>query len=45
MGVDDLYEQLILLCEVRGELSPEGNTRVEERILEIKTQIENLENA
>lgn len=38
-----LYNDLMCLCEVRGELSAEDNARVEERILSLQLQIERLE--
>jgi len=44
-NLGDLYNDLICLCEVRGELSPEGNARIEERIAEIQKQINELENS
>lgn len=39
----NLYNELMCLCEVRGELSPEDNARVEARIAALQTQIEKLE--
>jgi hypothetical protein len=41
--VGNLYNELMCLCEVRGELSPEDNARVEDRILTLQLQIEKLE--
>jgi len=41
--VGNLYNELMCLCEVRGELSPEDNARVEDRILKLQLQIEKLE--
>jgi hypothetical protein len=43
--VGNLYNELMCLCEVRGELSPEDNARVEARIAALQTQIEKLEKA
>jgi hypothetical protein len=43
--VGNLYNELMCLCEVRGELSPEDNLRVEDRILALQLQIEKLEKA
>lgn len=37
--LDDLYEELALLCEVRGELDDEANARTESRIAEINREI------
>ena len=34
--INDLNEEMISLCEIRGELSDDDNTRVENRINEIK---------
>lgn len=42
MSYDDLMNDLMCLCEVRGELSPEDNARVEARIQEIQKQLEEL---
>ena len=41
--VGNLYNDLMCLCEIRGELSAEDNARVEERILSLQLQIEKLE--
>lgn len=43
--LDGLYNEMMWLCEVRGELSPEDNARVEERIVALQFQIEKLEKA
>lgn len=43
--VGNLYNELMCLCEARGELSPEDNLRVEDRILALQLQIEKLEKA
>jgi hypothetical protein len=40
MDRDGLINELVCLCEVRGELSPEDNTRVEARITEINAMLE-----
>lgn len=42
MSYDDLMNDLMCLCEVRGELSPEDNEFVEARIQEIQKQLEEL---
>ena len=39
----NLYNDLMCLCEIRGELSADDNTRIEERILVLQLQIEKLE--
>jgi hypothetical protein len=41
----DLYNEMMCLCEVRGELSPEDNARVEARLAALQLQIEKLEKA
>lgn len=41
--INCFMEELIMLCEVRGELGPEGNAITEERILEVKKEIALLE--
>ena len=41
--VGNLYNELMCLWEVRGELSPEDNARVEARIASLQLQIEKLE--
>ena len=41
--VGNLYNELMCLCEVRGELSPEENARVEARIASLQLKIEKLE--
>lgn len=37
--IDGLMEELIMLCEVRGELGPEGNAITEERIATVEREI------
>ena len=41
----NLYNELMCLCEIRGELSAEDNARVEDAILALQFQIEKLEKA
>lgn len=36
--LNDVVEELILLCEVRGELEPEVNARNERRIAELNAE-------
>lgn len=38
-----LMEDLIMLCEIRGELDDESNAKTEKRIAQIQKQIETLE--
>ena len=42
--LDELYEELIYLCEVRGELDSDSNAKTEARIKEINFEIKQLEN-
>jgi len=42
MDRDGLINELMCLCEVRGELTPEDNARVEARITEINAMLENV---
>lgn len=42
--IDNLYEEMIYLCEVRGELDPESNAKIEARIQAINAEIKELEN-
>lgn len=41
--LESLYEELIMLCEIRGELDDESNKRTEVKIAEIQKQIKSLE--
>ena len=41
----NLYNELMCLTEIRGELSPEDNARVEDAILALQLKIEKLEKA
>ncbi|WJE87986.1 hypothetical protein YFHUAIHA_CDS0113 [Phage C48C1] len=41
----NLYNELMCLAEIRGELSPEDNARVEDAILALQLKIEKLEKA
>lgn len=43
--LNSLYEDLICLCEVRGELDAESNAKIELQIKQIETQIKLLEEA
>lgn len=45
MELEGLYNELICLCEVRGELSEDGNAQLESRITEIRRKIQKLEKA
>ena len=41
--INDVYEQMIYLCEIRGELSPEDNAKIEEKISELSAELQVLE--
>ena len=41
--INDLYEKVIYLCEIRGELSPEANAITEEQIANIMKMIREAE--
>jgi len=41
--IDALYEEMIMLCEIRGELDPESNDVVESKIASLQKQINELE--
>jgi hypothetical protein len=43
MNKNTLMEELIMLCEVRGELSEQDNAEIERRISEIEKQLVTLE--
>lgn len=41
--INNVYEQMIYLCEIRGELSPEDNAKTEEKISELSAELQVLE--
>ena len=41
--INDVYEQMIYLCEVRGELSPEDNARTEQKIRDLQDELQVLQ--
>ena len=41
--IDALYEEMIMLCEIRGELDSESNAVVERKIASLQKQINELE--
>lgn len=45
MVIDCLYDELIHLCEIRGELDEEANRRTEQKIAEIQAKIDQEEAA
>ena len=40
--IESLYEDMIMLCEIRGELDSESNAQVEVRITALQKQIDEL---
>lgn len=40
--IEALYEDMICLCEIRGELDTEANAATERRIVEIKKALADL---
>ncbi len=40
--LNDVLEQLIYLCEIRGELDPETNVRTEQKIAELEAKYREL---
>jgi len=43
--IGNLFNEMMCLAEIRGELSPEDNALVEARIAALQTEIEKLEKA
>lgn len=41
--INNVYEQMIYLCEYRGELSPEDNAKIEEKLNELSAELQVLE--
>ena len=41
--INNLYNDLVYLCEIRGELDPESNAKTEEKINQIAAEIQVLE--
>ena len=41
--INSLYNDLVYLCEIRGELDPESNAKTEEKINQIAAEIQVLE--
>lgn len=41
--IHNVYEQMIYLCEVRGELDPESNARIEQQIRDLQDELQVLE--
>lgn len=41
--LESLYEELIALCEIRGQLDEKMNVLIEKKIASIQTEIKELE--
>ena len=41
--INNVYEQMIYLCEVRGELDPESNARTEAKLKELQDELQVLQ--
>ena len=41
--INNLYNDMIYLCEIRGELDPESNAKTEEKINQITAEIQVLQ--
>lgn len=41
--IHNVYEQMIYLCEVRGELNPEFNARTEQKIRDLQDELQVLQ--
>jgi hypothetical protein len=41
--INNVYEQMIYLCEYRGELDPESNAKIEAQLSELQDELQVLE--
>ena len=41
--INNVYEQMIYLCEVRGELDSESNARIEQQIRDLQDELQVLQ--
>lgn len=41
--IDNLYENMIMMCEIRGQLDPESNAKTEKEIERMLKEIEFLQ--
>jgi ABC-type phosphate transport system ATPase subunit len=41
--INNVYEQMIYLCEVRGELDPESNAKIEAKLKELQDELQVLQ--
>jgi ABC-type phosphate transport system ATPase subunit len=41
--ISNIHEQMIYLCEVRGELDPESNAKIEEELNQLSAELQVLQ--
>jgi ABC-type phosphate transport system auxiliary subunit len=41
--INNVYEQMIYLCEYRGELDPESNAKIEAQLSELQDELQVLQ--
>ena len=41
--INNIHEQMIYLCEYRGELDPESNARIEQEIRDLQDELQVLQ--
>jgi hypothetical protein len=41
--IDNLYENMIMMCEIRGQLDPESNAKTEKEIEQMLKEIDFLQ--
>jgi len=41
--MNNLFNEMIYLCEVRGELDPESNAKIEEKINQLSAELQVLQ--
>ena len=41
--INNVYEQMIYLCEYRGELDPESNAKIEAKLSELQDELQVLQ--
>ena len=41
--INNVYEQMIYLCEYRGELDPESNAKIETQLSELQDELQVLQ--
>ena len=41
--INDIHEQMVYLCEYRGELDPDSNAKIEEKLSELSAELQVLQ--